>query len=58
MYWEDYEKPAVNLKTGESVTATRRRLKTDFELPMPRAYQGFLEKIVLSAGGEVGENDH
>ncbi len=27
LYWEVYEKPCVNLKTGSRVTAQRRRVK-------------------------------
>jgi tRNA(His) 5'-end guanylyltransferase len=32
--WENYQKQAVNPVTGETVTAIRRRLKRDLDLPM------------------------
>ena len=38
VYWEDYEKPATNPKTGETVHASRRRLRRDLELPLREAY--------------------
>jgi tRNA(His) guanylyltransferase len=34
LYWEKYIKEGFNPKTGEAVTATRRRIKVDEELPM------------------------
>ncbi len=45
LYWESYEKVAMNPKTGEEVTATRRRIKCDLEIPMKEEYQTFLENI-------------
>src|SRR5688500_10303349 len=38
LYWETYEKPATNPKTGEAVTSTHRRIKRDFDLPMRDEY--------------------
>lgn len=49
LYWEDYEKDAVNPKTGESAQALRRRIKIDLELPAKEQYQVFLEKIIRLA---------
>jgi tRNA(His) 5'-end guanylyltransferase len=46
--WEDYEKEAVNPKTGESVRATRRRLKRDLDLPMRDAYDEFILRLVTT----------
>lgn len=46
IYWENYEKDAVNPKTGEAVTAIRKRLKVDFELPMKEQYSDFIEEII------------
>ena len=37
-YWETYSKSAKNLLTGEDVTTSRKRLKTDLELPMKDEY--------------------
>ena len=46
LYWEDYEKPATNPKTGETVTSTRRRIKTDFDLPMREEYGRFIDAFL------------
>jgi len=46
VYWEEYEKPARNPKTGEEVTALRRRLKRDLDLPMKDAYSRFIRELV------------
>ena len=47
LYWEDYEKPGTNPLTGEAVTATRRRIRTDLDLPMREAYSEFVLRIML-----------
>ena len=46
LYWETYGKSAKNPLTGEDVLATRRRLKTDMELPMKDDYGFFVRKLV------------
>lgn len=45
LYWEAFDKPSLNLMTGESVIARRRRIKRDFELPMKDAYSAFLRSL-------------
>jgi tRNA(His) 5'-end guanylyltransferase len=49
--WEDYEKPAMNPKTGQAVKAIRRRLKVEYELPLRDDYTSFLERRILEAKG-------
>jgi tRNA(His) guanylyltransferase len=49
LYWETYEKPAVDHRTGENVTALRRRIARDFELPMKQAYDQLIEGLVAAA---------
>ena len=49
VYWETWEKPAVNPKTGEQVCAQRRRLKRDLELPMGEQYSEFMERFIAEA---------
>ena len=49
LYWEDYEKPALNPKTGETLTTTRRRIKRDLELPMRDDYSAFVLDLVAQA---------
>lgn len=44
--WEDYEKQAINVKTGEPVAAHRRRLRALFELPMRDEYSAFIERLM------------
>ena len=46
IYWEEYEKEAVNPKTGESVHATRNRLKVDLDLPMKEQYSDFISCFI------------
>lgn len=46
LYWETYEKPATNKLTGEEVTAIRRRVKADLELPMRDEYSDFVKKML------------
>ena len=38
VYWETFQKEGFNPKLGQPVTATRRRLKVDRELPMAEEY--------------------
>lgn len=52
--WEDYEKPAVNPKTGEQVTASRRRLKSILDLPMRDEYSRFVAELLKSAESASG----
>jgi len=46
LYWEEYDKPATNPITGADVTARRRRLRQDFELPMKEAYSEFVRRLI------------
>jgi tRNA(His) guanylyltransferase len=46
LYWETYEKEAVNKLTGEKVFANRRRIKIDYELPMRDEYSDFIESFL------------
>jgi tRNA(His) guanylyltransferase len=42
LYWEMYEKPCMNLKTGTEMLANRRRIKIDYDLPMKDEYSDFI----------------
>jgi tRNA(His) guanylyltransferase len=46
IYWETYEKEAINKLTGEKVLATRRRVKVDYELPMRDDYSSFIASFL------------
>ena len=46
IYWEIYEKSAKNMQTGEAVTATRKRLKVDYDLPMKGEYSSFIGSLL------------
>ena len=48
LYWERYEKPAVNPVCGESTVVQRRRLCVDLDLPMREAYSRFITEIIQS----------
>jgi tRNA(His) 5'-end guanylyltransferase len=45
-YWEDVVTEGTNPHNGEAQTKTRRRVVTDFELPMKDAYDAFVRRIV------------
>ncbi len=49
LYWEAYEKEAVNKLTNEKVFATRRRIKIDYELPMRDEFSEFIEKLLIES---------
>jgi tRNA(His) guanylyltransferase len=42
LYWELYDKAGYNPVTGETMTAQRRRIKRDFELPLRDGYDRFI----------------
>ncbi len=46
LYWEEYDKPSINPITNEEVTARRRRIRTDFDLPMKDEYGQFVREFV------------
>ena len=50
VYWVNYEKHGHNPKTGEEVTAKRRRLRVDLDLPMRAAYDDFLRELLHVPG--------
>ncbi len=49
LYWENFEKEAVNKMTGEKVFALRRRVKIDYELPMRDEFSEFIKKMLLES---------
>jgi len=46
LFWEDYDRRAVNPITSESVIARRRRIRREFELPMKDKYSEFLRNLL------------
>jgi tRNA(His) 5'-end guanylyltransferase len=46
LYWEEYERPAENPVTGETVVARRKRVRRDLELPMKDDYSAFLHRLL------------
>ena len=48
LYWEEYDKEAVNPVTGQAVTAGRRRIVRNLDLPMKEAYGDFIGRMVKS----------
>jgi tRNA(His) 5'-end guanylyltransferase len=44
--WENYDISAINPATNESVSTSRRRIVTNFELPMKDEYDRFIRSIV------------
>jgi hypothetical protein len=49
LYWESYQKTGTNPLTEEPVSTTRKRLKTDLELPMRDEYDHFLRTLIEAA---------
>ncbi|MFO0806726.1 MAG: tRNA(His) guanylyltransferase Thg1 family protein [Gemmataceae bacterium] len=52
LYWEEYDKPAINPRTGEAVTARRRRIARQFDLPMKDEYGRFVERFLAETSGD------
>ena len=50
LYWESYEKSATNPMTGETVNATRQRVRRELELPMKDAYSEFIRDLLRRSG--------
>ena len=48
LYWEPFEKQGIDPRTGEAAVATRRRIKTDRELPMKNEYGRMLLGIIAT----------
>lgn len=48
LFWEEYDKSSVNRNTGEPVTSRRRRIRTEYELPMKSEYGDFVRSFLLS----------
>lgn len=47
--WEEYDKPAVNPTTGAAITARRRRLCVDMELPMRDQFSSLIREKIAAA---------
>ncbi|MEM1069725.1 MAG: tRNA(His) guanylyltransferase Thg1 family protein [Planctomycetota bacterium] len=47
LYWECYDKKARNPVTGEEVVARRKRIRTNYDLPMKSEYGEFVAVTVL-----------
>jgi tRNA(His) 5'-end guanylyltransferase len=52
LYWDTYDKAAVNPLTGEQVVAERRRIKVDYELPMRDEYGALVLSLLDGAERE------
>lgn len=46
LYWEEFEKPAVNPRTNQPVIARRRRIQRRFDLPIRDDYDRLVRSIV------------
>ncbi len=55
LYWERYEKPGFDPLRQVPVTAVRRRVRVDLELPAEEDYARFLEGIVTGVERGHGE---
>jgi tRNA(His) guanylyltransferase len=48
LYWEQYEKEGFNPITKRTISATRRRVKIDRELPMKEEYDEFIQRLLAA----------
>ncbi|HUG90015.1 MAG TPA: tRNA(His) guanylyltransferase Thg1 family protein [Planctomycetaceae bacterium] len=46
LFWEEYDKPALNPATGQQVVARRRRIRAEFDLPMREEYSAFVRDLL------------
>lgn len=46
LFWDEYDKPSLNHVTNEGVTARRRRIRTEFQLPMKDEYGQFVRSLI------------
>ncbi len=46
LIWEEYAKPSVNPITKEEVTAMRRQIRPNFDLPMKDEYGRFVRSLI------------
>ena len=53
LYWEEYDKHAINPLARKEVTARRRRIYTNFDLPMKEDY-GQLIRSIISQSETLG----
>lgn len=47
-YWESFEQPVEDPRTGEETQRTKKRIRIDFDLPMKQAYETFVRGLVAS----------
>jgi tRNA(His) guanylyltransferase len=52
LYWEEYQKEGVNPITSQTVAALRRRIQTEYELPMKDGYGEFIRGLLSDPRGE------
>ena len=47
VYWENYAKPGHDPRSGKTMTATRRRLAVDLELPRGELYDELIKRLLI-----------
>ncbi|MCC9606140.1 hypothetical protein LOC68_19365 [Blastopirellula sp. JC732] len=47
LYWEEYEKTSIDPISNQSVAARRRRIRTEFDLPMREEYAEFVRSFII-----------
>jgi tRNA(His) guanylyltransferase len=56
LYWEEYEKPALDPRSGQEVFSKRRRIKVDYNLPMKETYNMFVATLISAVACKEGED--
>ena len=52
LFWEEYDQPSLNPQTNQQVTARRRRIRANFDLPMKEGYSQFVRLLLSQAQTE------
>ena len=52
VYWETFDSSAVDPRDGSASVSVRRRLRTDFDLPMKDAYGAFVRSLLREVTDE------
>lgn len=54
LFWEKYDKASINPITRETVSAIRKRIRVDYDLPMKVAYGEFVQSIISQVEAKGG----
>jgi len=53
LYWEEYDKPAIDQRSGQETLSKRRRIRVEYDLPVKDSYGHLIDKLIADAAGAV-----